>query len=73
MDQHMHSSLPVRALKMALTTRKPQPGLLHHSIRGSQYAGSAYQQLVATYQLQSSMSDTGNCFDNAPSKASLAR
>ena len=43
MDQHMHSSLPVRALKMALTTRKPQPGLLHHSDRGSQYAGSAYQ------------------------------
>ncbi len=66
MDRHMHVSLPVRALKMALTTRQPQPGLLHHSDRGSQYAGSAYQRLVAAYQIQSSMSGTGNCFDNAP-------
>ena len=66
MEAHMHSSLPIRALKMALTTRQPQPGLLHHSDRGSQYAGSAYQQLMAAYRFQSSMSGTGNCFDNAP-------
>ncbi len=66
MERHMHASLPVRALKMALTTRQPQPGLLHHSDRGSQYAGSAYQRLVAAYHIQSSMSGIGNCFDNAP-------
>ena len=53
------------ALTMALWRRKPQPGLLHHSDRGSQYAATAYQQQLADHGIGCSMSRKGNCWDNA--------
>ena len=58
--------LPLAALQMALDSRQPPPGLLHHSDRGSQYASDDYQTVLTKYQLQASMSRTGNCYDNAP-------
>ena len=58
--------LPLAALQMALETRQPPPGLLHHSDRGSQYASEDYQALLTKYQIQGSMSRTANCYDNAP-------
>lgn len=58
--------LPLAALHMALETRQPSPGLLHHSDRGSQYASDDYQAVLTKYQMQGSMSRTGNCYDNAP-------
>jgi len=58
--------LPLAALQMALETRQPPPGLLHHSDRGSQYASDDYQAVLTKYQMQGSMSRTGNCYDNAP-------
>jgi len=66
MDQTLESVLPIRALKMALQTRKPQPGLIHHSDRGNQYAGAVYQQLLLEHGINGSMSAIGNCYDNAP-------
>ncbi len=51
---------------MALWTRQPGPGLLHHSDRGSQYACYPYQEVLGAHQVQVSMSRTGNCYDNAP-------
>lgn len=39
---------------------------MHHSDRGSQYTGGAYQNLLADHGRTSSMSGTGNCHDNAP-------
>jgi transposase InsO family protein len=59
-------SLPLAALQMALETRQPPPGLLHHSDRGSQYASQDYQAVLTKYQIQGSMSRAGNCYDNAP-------
>ena len=53
------------ALTMALANRKPSAGLLHHSDRGSQYAATRYQQLLATHGMTISMSRRGNCWDNA--------
>jgi transposase InsO family protein len=53
------------ALTMALQQRTPTRGLLHHSDRGSQYAATSYQQLLATHGITASMSRTGNCWDNA--------
>jgi transposase InsO family protein len=53
------------ALARALALRQPAPGLLHHSDRGSQYAGGAYQQQLAAHGIAGSMSRTGNCWDNA--------
>jgi len=58
--------LPLAALQMALETRQPSPGLLHHSDRGSQYASEDYQAVLTKYQIQGSMSRAGNCYDNAP-------
>jgi putative transposase len=40
-------------------------GLLHHSDRGSQYAATAYQQLLTTHGRTGSMSGRGNRWDNA--------
>lgn len=57
--------LAERALTLALANRTPTAGLLHHSDRGSQYAATSYQQLLATHGITTSMSRTGNCWDNA--------
>ena len=51
--------LAERALTMALANRTPTAGLLHHSDRGSQYAATSYQQLLATHGITTSMSRTG--------------
>jgi len=60
-----HVSLVTSALNMALRQRRPGPGLLLHSDRGSQYASSTYQALLAAHHIQCSMSRKGNCWDNA--------
>jgi putative transposase len=61
----LHTSLVKEALQQALAVRRPAAGLLHHSDRGFQYASSAFQALLATYQIIPSMSLRGNCYDNA--------
>jgi transposase InsO family protein len=66
MSDSLERWLPLAALQMALETRQPPPGLLHHSDRGSQYASDDYQAVLTNYQIQGSMSRTGNCYDNAP-------
>ena len=53
------------ALLMAIGRRKPAPGLIHHSDRGSQYACSEYRGLLAANGMISSMSRSGHCLDNA--------
>lgn len=53
------------ALAMALGRRRPDPGLLHHSDRGSQYACADYQDLMSQSGLTGSMSRKGNPYDNA--------
>jgi putative transposase len=66
MDRRMKKALVIRALMMAITLRKPPPGLIHHSDRGSQYASHAYQALLKQHRMICSMSRKGNCWDNAP-------
>jgi transposase InsO family protein len=66
MAASLETSLVLAALRMALDTRQPEPGLLHHSDRGSQYASQDYRDLLTKYQIQPSMSRKGNCYDNAP-------
>ena len=62
----LESCLVEQAFRMAVQDRLVLSGLLHHSDRGSQYAGEAYQRLLADQQVQTSMSRTGDCYDNAP-------
>ena len=65
MGPHLTVDLAQRALTMALANRRPRAGLLHHSDRGSQYAATSYQQVLATHGVTVSMSRKGNCWDNA--------
>ena len=65
MADQMDVSLVEKAWQMALLTRRPQAGLLHHSDRGSQYTSEAYQDHLDASQCTVSMSRTGNCYDNA--------
>lgn len=65
----MTADIVTDALTMARFRRKPAPGVLHHSDRGSQYASQAFQQKLADYGMTRSMSRKGNCWDNAPSES----
>lgn len=66
MADHMTTDLVEAALNMAVVERQPQPGLLHHSDRGSQYTSGDYQQHLKDLQMQISMSRTAQCLDAAP-------
>lgn len=65
MDEHQETSLVLRALDAAIATRRPGPGLLHHSDRGCQYTSQAHRQHLADHGFAVSMSRRGNCHDNA--------
>ncbi len=65
MAEHLKTELVEDALRMALSRRKPDPGLLHHSDRGVQYASTQYRTLLRANGLECSMSRAGNCYDNA--------
>jgi transposase InsO family protein len=61
----LHVALVLAALQQALQRRRPPPGLLHHSDRGSQYVDEDYLQTLTQAGLERSMSRAGNCYDNA--------
>jgi len=65
MSHRIDRHLVIDALGMAVNNRRPPPGLLHHSDRGSQYASGDYQQLLEDHGMTCSMSRKGNCWDNA--------
>ena len=65
MSAHIDADLVQAALRMAVGRRQPAPGLLHHTDRGSQYAGQAYQGRLAAQGIRCSMSRKGECLDNA--------
>jgi transposase InsO family protein len=69
MQPHMQTSLVTDALRMAWFRRRPEPGLIFHSDRGSQYCSHAFQDVLNAYGMQSSMSRKGNCWDNAPTES----
>ncbi|QPI48375.1 transposase [Massilia antarctica] len=49
-----------------MRNKRPAPGLIHQSDRGSQYCVHDYQKLVKQFGMQASMSRRGNCYDNVP-------
>jgi putative transposase len=65
LDRNMEDELTLTALRMALSQRSLQPGLVHHSDRGSQYASNEYTELLQAHGIQISMSRKGNPWDNA--------
>lgn len=70
--EHMRKELVLTAVKRALATRQPAPGLIFHSDRGSQYASFAFRKLLQQHEVAQSMSRAGDCFDNAPAESFFA-
>jgi len=65
LDRTLEDKLTLAALCMALSRRSAQPGLVHHSDRGSQYASGDYTDLLEENGIGISMSRKGNPWDNA--------
>jgi transposase InsO family protein len=65
MDRSRDERLVETALDMALISRRPQAGLIHHSDRGSQYTSTGYRGLLEQYGIVMSMSGKGEPYDNA--------
>ena len=62
---HVRSSLAVEALQLAIDRPRPEPGLLHHSDRGSQYFSEDYNTVLRRHAVPPSMSRKGNSWDSA--------
>jgi putative transposase len=65
LDEQMTEALVLAALRQAIGRRQPQPGLIHHTDRGGQYAGGDYRQVLGRARMEQSMSRPDNCYDNA--------
>ena len=65
LGRSLSARLPTAALRMAIADRKPEPGLVHHSDRGAQYASDEYGRLLEQHGIIPSMSRPGNPYDNA--------
>ena len=65
LSTRIDKQLSLSALQMAIENRKPQPGCIHHSDRGSPYAAHDYIDLLKANGFQISMSRKGNPYDNA--------
>jgi len=65
LNSRMSRRLVMDALQMAIWRRRPAPGLLFHSDRGSQYCSADFQNMLKKHKMISSMSRKGNCWDNS--------
>ncbi len=65
MADHLRAELALDALAMALKSRRPAPGLIHHTDRGRQYTAATYRAALAAVGATASMSRSGDCLDNA--------
>jgi putative transposase len=66
MREDLKAELVVDALGMAVARRRPKPGLVHHSDRGSQYTSLAFGRTLRESGLLASMGRRGDAYDNAP-------
>ena len=69
LGRSIDARLTVAALRAAIERRRPQPGLVHHSDRGSQYAAEIYRQLLDEHGVIGSMGRRGNPYDNAQAES----
>lgn len=65
LHETMQAQLVTEALRQAIQSRQPQPGLIHHTDRGGQYAAKTYRQILQRGGMNQSMSRPGDCYDNA--------
>lgn len=69
MGDRMTKELVRAAFAKAYAFRKPLPGCIHHSDRGSQYCSHEYRRDIEAAGFRVSMSRRGNCYDNAPTES----
>lgn len=69
----MQASAVTDALCMASFRRRLAPGLIFHSDRGNQYWSHELQNVLKDYEMKSSMSRKGGCWDNAPTESLWGR
>jgi putative transposase len=67
--RRIDARLALAALKAAIASRRPPPGCIHHSDRGSQYAAEDYRAELARHGLCGSMGRRGNPYDNAKAES----
>jgi putative transposase len=72
MADHMRTELVTDALEMALTRRRPAPGLIWHSDQGSQFVSLAFGRQARAAGIAQSMGSKGDCFDNAVAESFFA-
>jgi transposase InsO family protein len=72
MASHMRTELPLEAWAMAVFQRQPEPGIIHHSDRGVQYASGPYRDALKAGGAIASMSRKGDCWDNAVAESFFA-
>ena len=65
LDRTLAARLTIAALGQAIEKRRPEPGLVHHSDRGFQYACAEYVAIIEQYRMVPSMSRPANPYDNA--------
>jgi len=73
LQDHMRESLVTASLDKALSARKISPGLMIHSDRGGQYAGTKFRKILEGRTLTQSMSDADNPYDNAHMESFFSR
>lgn len=69
---HMRTELVSDALRMAIDARRPAPGLIFHSDRGTQYTSKEFTGLLAKHQIIQSLSRPRQCWDNAVAESFFA-
>jgi len=69
LGRSLEAALVLEALRKGLRRRCPQPGLVHHSDRGVQYASRDYIQVLEQHGIRISMSRRGNVYDNATAES----
>jgi len=65
LGDRINKELVMKALEMAIWRRRPAPGLLFHSDRGSQYCSKAFQKMLKKNGMICSMSRRGDCWERA--------
>lgn len=69
---HMRAELVVQAMTMAIGRRRPDPGLIFHSDRGSQYTSKTYREFLHKFGVVQSLSRPRQCWDNAVAESFFA-
>lgn len=71
LGRSLKAQLPLLALDRAVASRRPPPGVVHHSDQGVQYACKDYMERLRHYRMLASMSRPANPYDNATCESFL--